>query len=426
MKLLTKTTLYIATLSLFLFFIMGIIFFQILKNMSLTELNRELKGIKEVVVDVFPHFLGGQLTGLPGVDSISIRPAGQMSEMTDAFGDTLMFDGKSDQFRTFRYIAFLSSHGGTSYQVKLYKSTTPADKLVEQVTLLMTIMLILFLSGIFFLNRFIFANLWKDFFDALEKLKQFDTIKEPVKLGEPDIEEFQELKKVLERMTTRLSSDYKELREYTDHTSHELQTPLAVIKTKTELLMQSSNLGPEEMQLLQAINASADHLSRLNSTLALITRIENQQFTGRKNIDLAALLDEQLEMFQELISLREISVERSYADQEVSVVMDQGLADILVTNLLKNAIVHNQEGGIIGLEIKPQTLIVSNEGPPLSIAKKELFKRFTRDTQKSGNFGLGLSLVKKICDYYGFKISYDNPDGLHTFVIQFPNNLSPV
>ena len=131
MKLLTKTTLYIATLSLFLFFFMGIIFFQVLKNMSLSDLNRELYGIKEVVDDVFPHFLGGQLKGLPGVDSISIRAAwpGMVSE--DQFGDTLMFDSQSGQFRTFRYLQFEAEHGGAKYAVALYKSTTPADKLVE-------------------------------------------------------------------------------------------------------------------------------------------------------------------------------------------------------------------------------------------------------------------------------------------------------
>ena len=95
-------------------------------------------------------------------------------------------------------------------------------------------MVILFLAGIFILNRFIFANLWKDFFEAIEKLKRFDTTKEPVILGEQDIQEFDELKQVLEAMTSKLATDYKELKEYTDHTTHELQTPLAVIKSKTE------------------------------------------------------------------------------------------------------------------------------------------------------------------------------------------------
>lgn len=419
MKLLTKTTLYIATLSLFLFFIMGIIFFKVLKNMSLSDLNRELVGVKDVVDDVFPHFLGGQLVGLPGIDSISISPIEASTASIELFGDTLMYDTKTNQFRTFRFLQFPEEHGGLTYTVKLYKSTTPADKLVEQVTLLMTVMVILFLAGIFFLNRFIFANLWKDFFDALDKLKHFDTVKEPIQLGEPDVEEFIELKNVLERMTLRLSNDYKELREYTDHTTHELQTPLAVIKTKTELLMQSSNLGQEEMQLIQSINSSANHLGRLNTTLALLTRIENQQFTGRSEIKLAGLIDEQLEMFHELIDLRQIEVNRSYSDKELVVVMDQGLADILVTNLLNNAIVHNIEGGKIYIKIIDGNLMISNEGEALSISEEQLFKRFARDNKKSGNFGLGLSIVKKICDYYGFSIIYEAQNQLHLFKISF-------
>lgn len=388
--------------------------------MSLSDLNRELTGIKEVVDDVFPHFLGGQLKGLPGVDSIAIQLAGSEPESAEHFGDTLLYDSRSQQFRTFRTLDFNAEHGGMNYRVVLYKSTTPADKLVEQVTLMMTLMVILFMAGIFFLNRFIFRNLWKDFFDALEKLKQFDTTKEPVTLGEPDVEEFMELKKVLERMTQRLSSEYRELKEYTDHTTHELQTPLAVIKTKTELLMQSSNLGPDEMQLLQSINASVHHLSRLNSTLALMTRIENQQFTGREEIDLAGLMDEQLEMFQELIALRELKVERMYhRAQENVLTLDKGLADILITNLLKNAIVHNEDGGRIICSMDAQRMKIGNSGPALSFNQKDLFRRFVRDTRKTGNFGLGLSLVKKICDFYGYKISYEYRDQMHFFTLQF-------
>jgi signal transduction histidine kinase len=420
MKLLTKTTLYIATLSLFLFFFMGVIFFKVLKNMSISDLNREMFGMKGLVEDVLPHFLGGQLKGLPGIDSISIKHAWPGMEDEDQFSDTLMLDARTNQFRTFRCLRFLSEHGNLIYAVELYKSTTPADKLVERVTLLMTMMVILFLAGIFFLNRFIFANLWKDFFDALEKLKNFDTVKEPVTLGESDVKEFVELNRVLERMTLRLSSDYRELREYTDHTTHELQTPLAVIKTKTELLMQSENLGSDEMQLLQSINTSTNHLSRLNSTLALITRIENQQYTQKMKIILPELLDKHLEMFQELVGLRDISVERSYKSKDEFLIMDHGLADILVTNLLKNAIVHNVEGGMILVEVTPQALCISNDGPELSFNEQDLFKRFVRDTKRSGNFGLGLSLVKKICDYYGFQINYTYENSRHLFRITFP------
>ena len=102
--------------------------------------------------------------------------------------------------------------------------------------------------------------------------------------------------------------------------------------------------------------------------------------------------------------------------------MDQGLADIMVTNLLKNAIVHNIEGGKIFLEFRNGNLMISNEGLPLSFREQELFKRFVRGPKKSGNFGLGLSIVKKICDYYGFRISYKTRDQLHIFEIRFSDN----
>ncbi len=420
MKLLTKSTLFIATLSLFLFFIMGVIFFQVLKSMSIADLNRELGDLKEVVEEHLGDYTGHQITELPGIDSLSVRAAVQDEGSDVLLRDTLMYDIKEGQFRTYRYIQFYSMLGSQGYEVKIYKSTNPADKLVERVTLMMTLMVLLFLAGIFFLNRFIFANLWHDFFEAIDKLKQFETSKEPVILGEQDIEEFEELKHALEMMTRRLANDYKELKEYTDHTTHELQTPLAVIKSKTEMLIQSKNLGEEEMKCLEAINTSIQQLSRLNATLTLLTRIENRQFTEREEIDLIGLLERHLELLEEHIGLRQIRIEKKYEEVEMVLVMDQGLADLLIANLLKNAIVHNIQGGSIVLETSPGRLILRNDGPPLEFSQEELFTRFVRDTRRTGNFGLGLSLVKKVCETYQIEIEYSYDNEQHTFILTFP------
>jgi len=419
MKLLTKSTLYIATLSLFLFFIMGVIFFQVLKNMSISDLNRELDDLKEVVDVSLNDYWGTQVGTLPGIDSLSVTEAENGIHLESSYGDTLKFDMKTEQYRTYRYLQYFTNKDGRIYRVRIYKSTTPTDKLVERVTLMITLMVILFLAGIFILNRFIFANLWRDFFEAIEKLKAFETSKEPVILGEQDIEEFDELKQVLEVMTRRLANDYRELKEYTDHTTHELQTPLAVIKSKTELLIQSENLGAEEMKLLQAINTSVHQLSRLNSTLTLITRIENRQFTEKEEIALGPLIDRHLELLEEHIDLRKIRVQKEYRDEGKLLYMDQGLADLLVANLLKNAIVHNEEGGTISIHTDPGELVIRNDGPPLGFSEEELFTRFVRGKKRSGNFGLGLSLVKKVCDYYKFSISYLPEKEKHIFIITF-------
>jgi len=421
MKLLTKSTLLIATLSLFLFFIMGIIFFQVLKNMSKADLDRELIDLKEIVEDHIENYNANQIFALPGIDSLSIQLVELDEQSGEFFGDTLMYDAKDGQYKTYRFIQFHSVKRDNTFQVKIYKSTTPTDYLVERVTLMMTLMVILFLAGIFILNRFIFASLWKDFFEAIKKLKQFETTKEPVVLGEQDIEEFDELKQALEDMTRRLAKDYRELKEYTDHTTHELQTPLAVIKSKTELLIQSKNLGAEEMKCLQAINTSVQQLSRLNATLTLITRIENRQFTEKDEIKLIELLDHHLELLEEHIDLRNIKVVKNYKDDSTVLYMDQGLADLLIVNLLKNAIVHNVEGGSIVLEIQEDCLVIKNDGAPLQFSSEELFTRFIRDTKRAGNFGLGLSLVKKVCETYNFSINYSFDNQQHTFTLGLTN-----
>ena len=420
MKLLTKSTLLISTLSLFLFFVMGVFFFQVLKNMSISNLDRELGDLKEVVENYLEDHDGTQVTSLPGIHSLLVQPVGKDLQIDSEFGDTLMHDDKDNQYRTYRYLQFISGKEGEQYLVRIYKSTTPTDKLVEQVTLMITLMVILFLTGIFILNRFIFASLWKDFFEAIEKLKRFETTKEPVILGEQDIQEFDELKQVLEMMTRRLANDYRELKEYTDHTTHELQTPLAVIKSKTELLIQSKNLGEEEMKLLQAINTSVHQLSRLNATLTLITRIENRQFTEKEQINLEGLLERHLELLKEHIGLRGIRIEKHYGNGERVLMMDQGLADLLIANLLKNAIVHNIDGGTIVFETGPNSLLIRNDGPALGFSQEELFTRFVRDTKRTGNFGLGLSLVKKVCENYGITIDYTFENQQHTFKLIFP------
>ncbi|MCP4311912.1 MAG: HAMP domain-containing histidine kinase [Bacteroidetes bacterium] len=419
MKLLTKTTLYIATLSLFLFFIMGIIFFHVLRNLSLADLNRELSSLTEVV----DSYLAKEPDQIPihmaGIDTLSVEKLSHGQTHSELYGDTLMFDTESSQYRTYRYISYQSDQGQNSFLVKVYKSTTPTDQLVERVTLMMTFMVLIFLAGVFLLNRTVFANLWKDFFEALEKLKEFDTAKEPVVLGDQDIEEFSELKDVLEKMTQQLSRDYRELKEYTDHITHELQTPLAIIKSKADLLIQSDKLGPDEMRLIQAINASTTQLSRLNSTLTLITRIENRQFTEKVEIDLSLLLDRHLGMMEELIDLHRIRLNRFFTEGSVTILMDEGLADMLVANLLKNAIIHNEDGGAINIETGPDSFSISNDGPPLPFAEEDIFRRFVKEPGKGSGFGLGLSLVKKICESYGFSLGYSHDRGQHKFVLIF-------
>lgn len=419
MRLLTKTTLYIATLSLFLFFIMGIIFFQVLKITSIKEFNREMRAMRAPVERNFPLILKSEISCLPGLDTILISAVDEIPDDLPEFTDTVLFDARTDQHRTCQVHSFTTRQDSALYLVRLIRSTTPSDTLVERVTLMMTIMVILFLSGIFILNRYMFSSLWKDFFTALDKLKNFDAEKGALIADDSDIEEFTELNAVLEKLTARLSRDYRDLRQYTDHTTHEIQTPLAIIKSKVELLLQSENLRKDEAVLITDIYKNADHLSRLTSTLAMFTRIDNQQYKEEQEVDMNSLVHEQVEMMQELIDLKNIHVNMMIPQEKFIVKMDRGLAGVLVINLLKNAINHNVDDGIIEIELSDNRLTVKNSGEVIQPDPHRIFDRFVRGPGKSESLGLGLPLVRKICDHYGFSVDYRMDGKLHLFIVSF-------
>ena len=99
--------------------------------------------------------------------------------------------------------------------------------------------------------------------------------------------------------------------------------------------------------------------------------------------------------------------------------MNTELADIMVVNLLKNAISHNTKKGLIEIETGKNRLLISNMGAPLKIQQEKLFNRFAKDPNNKNSIGLGLAIVKKICDNYGFNIDYVYKNGLHNFIVNF-------
>ena len=114
-----------------------------------------------------------------------------------------------------------------------------------------------------------------------------------------------------------------------------------------------------------------------------------------------------------------IQIKKKYISEDTLVLMNRGLADILVINLLKNAIVHNSDGGMIEIELSNAHWTIKNTGPRKAIPADRLFDRFYKGSKTGGSFGLGLPLVKKICDYYDFGIEYWFETKWHSFTIIF-------
>lgn len=217
------------------------------------------------------------------------------------------------------------------------------------------------------------------------------------------------LKKHLEEWRTDLQHN----RAFTQHAAHELQTPLAVIKAQAELLLQSPQLEEADMEPLGQIIQQANRLSKINGALILLTRIEQAQFTDEAWVDLDATLQAVLGHFEDLIELNELNVECTVSKPKPRVYMSQTLAEILLANLLQNAIRYNVPKGWIRLEANPDELVLSNPGKPLTRPTAELFERFTRSDELEESMGLGLSIVQRIADAYDLTVSYSEEGGVH-------------
>jgi signal transduction histidine kinase len=250
-------------------------------------------------------------------------------------------------------------------------------------------------------------------------------VHEDFALQESDVKEFEDLNRGLKAMTERIKNDYLNLKEYTENASHEIQTPLAIINSKLELLLQSGEMSEKQYKALADAYEASIRLSKYNSTLILLAKIENKQFPESKMVSPEAILDNLLENLDDLIRTKKIEVIRQIKP-EVTVHMNPYLAEMLIVNLVKNAVRHNVKGGKLVVEVDSGFLQISNTGPETALDENLLFKRYFKSSSSPESLGLGLAIVQKICALYGFEVSYQFLDGLHRLNVKFNNKVERV
>lgn len=335
------------------------------------------------------------------------------------FSSEKIFNKKEHEKIATRQLIFSVLVAGQNYKVYIRKSQEETEDLVSMILLTTLSIVLLLLLILFVVNRFILNKLWQPFNSTLQQLRQFNLFnKTPLTLQSSTISEFTDLNQSVTIMTSQVKQDYQALKSFTENASHEMQTPLAIINTKLDVLIQDDRINEQQMHQLQGIYDALDRLSKLNQSLLLLTKIENNQFNSTEEIALADLLAEKLAQFDDMITAKAITVTTSLHQAEVN--CNRQLADILISNLLNNAIRYNKPGGMVNLHLTTQELVVSNTSFLPALDEQKIFQRFYRhpDTKLEGN-GLGLSIIRQICDEFGFTIHYAIKDQYHTFTIAF-------
>lgn len=419
MKLLTKTSLNYLSVTLLVFMFGTIAFYYLLRNQVNQNINIELEKRKEVINSQLLSAHSSVRTPPNHNEKVIITLLKDVPTPKLNFYDTLFYNDFAKKYTPYRQLGFIASFNNTQYYIQIFKSLEETDNLIIRVFIIMTILVFLIIIALLITIRITSLRAWNVFYDTINKINDYDiNSHNEFSLKQSDVKEFDELNNVLKSMTERINKDYSNMKEYTENASHELQTPLAIINAKMELLFQSENLDEKQMKAVSDAYDASNRLSKLNKTLLLLAKIENRQFPESKPVDPTTLIDIQLETLEDLILSKNISVIKQF-ENEVTLNMNPYLADILFSNLLKNAIRHNISGGELIINIKTNSFEISNSGKNTAIDKDSIFERFHKQSSSPDSLGLGLAIVQKICEVYNFNISYHYENDLHKFVIDF-------
>jgi signal transduction histidine kinase len=306
-----------------------------------------------------------------------------------------------------------------TYQLTTYVSSTEISHLIIKVFLAELVILLLLLIAIVFLNRKSSGILWQPFFSSLDKLKDYD-IKKNQALELPQetgTTEFNQLNRTATGLIGNSNTAYYQQKQFVENASHEIQTPLAIIRSKLELLINEPNLTEKQASLLGDITDANERLSLMNRTLLLLAKIENNQFPETEAVNISNSVEQLIETFKnhydnfpELVS---------DIKNNVSLTANRALIEILLSNLITNAIVHNIPGGKMMVGLAQSGFSIENTGPPLDTTAEELFDRFKKGSHSTKTTGLGLAIVRQICTLYHYRVSYQFDNGWHRVMVTF-------
>jgi signal transduction histidine kinase len=337
----------------------------------------------------------------------------------DRINDTLIYNKEEEKYQVFRQLGFNQKVNDQVYYIQIFKSLEETDNLIVRIVATMTVMVVLLIITLLVVNRYSSRFVWKVFYETVDKINKYDlNSHEDFTLQDSDVKEFSDLNRVLKTMTERIRNDYFNLKEYTENASHEIQTPLAIINSKLELLLQSGEMSEKQYKALADAYEASIRLSKYNSTLILLAKIENKQFPESKTVSPEAIFSNLLENLDDLIRDKKIEVVRMIS-KDVTWQMNPYLAEMLIVNLVKNAVRHNVKGGKLILEVEPGCMQISNSGPDHQLDMEVLFKRFHKSSASPESLGLGLAIVQKICAMYGSTISYEYSENLHRMKVCF-------
>ncbi len=408
MKLLNKTIQYYFILSMVLLLVAVPVFYLVLRKILIANIDASLVATKTQLI--------------PRLQVMEIKPGDPNPLLNN---DVTLEKSQGGKMRDSLYTSeshrLLSSHlviNQETYRLQIKSSLANHQKLIGSIIVLQCVLLILLLAGLLLVNQGLSRRIWKPFYQTLRKLRAYKVDDAaPLHLGDSAVAEFRELNTAVEQLAERSRKAYVAQKEFAENASHEMRTPLAIFQGKLELLMQTDPLTEEQAELITDLATASQRMARLNKGLILLTRIQNGQFPETEEIAVRKTAEHLLSQYQPQIEQKNLQLEKDWLD-DITVTVNPTLLEVLLGNLLSNAIRHNIPGGKIIVKLANGAFSVRNTGQPYALPEDRIFERFAKSSADADSMGLGLEIVNKICGLYGFSIRYAYENQYHSFTVQ--------
>ncbi|MGG9961818.1 sensor histidine kinase [Ferruginibacter sp. SUN106] len=417
MKLITKYNRFLFPVLVFLFIVSTISSYYLIKEVLQNELDEILLRSKGRIENYVAEY-----HAVPVINSFDDQKAifekinGPLKD--SGFQSATQFIPEQNKEHLSRKLVFPLQVGKEMYKVTISEPLEGTRHLTKVIVKIAIVTIFITLLLFILINRSLLTKIWQPFYQSLTAIKSFDiNAKDKLKFPATAINEFNLMNSHFNMATENAVRDYKNLKEFSENASHEIQTPLAIIHSKLDLMVQQENLSEKQSELLRSVYSSVNKLSKLQQSLLLLTKIDNRQFQNNAAVELSGEIKNKIIQFQELWQNRAITY--NIEVRETILHINKELLDILLDNLFGNATRHNIPGGTINIMLKDTMLQISNTGANQSLDPERVFKRFYKSIPNGENNGLGLSIVKEICEVSAIHINYFYQNEKHYFELSW-------
>ncbi len=422
MKLLNHTTKYFALLLVVLITVWAVIFYFAMLDEVYDSLDDGLENQKMLIIQEAKRDSTLLGTSDFGVGNFTINKTSfeRNKKFKDSYRDTLMYMQNEEEYEPVRILESVFERDGSYYKIKLITSMVEEDDQIENLFVYLLGLYLVLIASIVLLNNLVLKKVWRPFYNLIGRLKGFRIERdEPIKTEPTTINEFKLLNQSVERLTEKSKNSYVAQKEFIENAAHELQTPLAISINKLELLLEKNELTTQQSEEVGSVLENLGRLTRLNKSLLLLSKIDNSQYVEEDLVDFNQLTKEVAADFADFATHRNINVDL-VSESDLHFRMNRDLATVLLTNLIKNAIVHGADSEPIEIHIAVRTIKIKNLGGSDQLDSERLFQRFKKTTSNKKSTGLGLAISKAVADKYGLPLTYSFSDR-HEFELRFPS-----